>query len=74
MTSERDLCEQYGVSRITVRKALSELVHEDLIYASVGKGTYLEMIARWNRARMQALLDLGIELYIKLIFCESTDF
>jgi uroporphyrinogen decarboxylase len=34
----------------------------------------LEMIAAWNRARMHALLDLGIDLYIKRIFYESTDF
>jgi GntR family transcriptional regulator len=39
--SERALCDQYGVSRITVRKALSELAHEDLIFTSVGKGTYV---------------------------------
>jgi GntR family transcriptional regulator len=41
MPSERDLCREYGVSRITVRKALNELAHEDLIYTQVGKGTYV---------------------------------
>ena len=41
LPSERDLCEQYCISRITVRKALSELLYEGLIYTTVGKGTYV---------------------------------
>jgi hypothetical protein len=34
----------------------------------------LEMIAVWNRARMEILLGAGIDLYVKRIFYESTDF
>ncbi len=34
----------------------------------------LDMIATWNRRRMQVLLDAGIDLYLKRIFYESTDF
>ena len=41
LPSERDLCQQYGISRITVRQALSDLAQEGLVYASVGKGTYV---------------------------------
>ncbi len=39
--SERQLAEQFGVNRLTVSKALSELTQEGLIYSSVGKGTYV---------------------------------
>ena len=34
----------------------------------------LGLVAEWNRRRMQVLLDIGIDLYVKRIFYESTDF
>jgi GntR family transcriptional regulator len=39
--SERELCETFGVSRITVRKALSELEREGYLYRKQGKGTFV---------------------------------
>ncbi len=39
---ERELMEQYGVSRITVRKAVDELVSECHLYKVQGKGTYVK--------------------------------
>lgn len=39
--SETDLQDQYGVSRLTVRAALSELQREGLLQAVQGKGVYL---------------------------------
>ena len=39
--SEHELCVQYKVSRITVRKALADLIHEGLLYTMQGKGTFV---------------------------------
>jgi GntR family transcriptional regulator len=39
--SEYQLCKRYAVSRITVRKALADLIHEGLLYTVQGKGTFV---------------------------------
>ncbi len=41
LPSEREICEQFGISRITVRKAISTLAQEGLVYSTIGKGTYV---------------------------------
>ncbi len=41
LPSERELCEQYNISRITVRQALSRLDADGLIYTTPGKGRYV---------------------------------
>lgn len=38
---ERDLAQIYGISRMTARRAVMELVGKDLLYRISGKGTYV---------------------------------
>jgi DNA-binding LacI/PurR family transcriptional regulator len=39
--SQNELAKKYNVSLITVKKALSELIKEGILYSRVGKGTYV---------------------------------
>lgn len=39
--SERDLAEQFDVSRVTVGKAVKQLVREGILNVQIGKGTYV---------------------------------
>lgn len=39
--SERELSEQYDISRMTARQALTELIQEGRLYTSRGKGTFV---------------------------------
>ncbi len=49
MPSENVLSKQYGVSRQTVRKAISDLVNEGFVYAVQGSGTYCSDASRFKK-------------------------
>ncbi len=42
--SERQLAEQFNVSRLTVSKAINELTQEGLLHSRVGKGTFVSSV------------------------------
>lgn len=41
LPSHRELCRQHQMSHMTVRRAITELVHEGVLYAIPGKGLYV---------------------------------
>jgi GntR family transcriptional regulator len=41
LPSEHELMKEFGISRITVRKAVSELIADGLVYSLHGKGTFI---------------------------------
>jgi len=43
IASERELCDEYGVSRITVREVIKGLVQEGYLVRKQGKGTFVSM-------------------------------
>lgn len=45
LPSEEALCAEYGVSRITVRRALADLEREGVVERRQGKGTYVKAVA-----------------------------
>lgn len=44
LPSERDLGDEFAISRMTVRQALQALIHEGFLYTRVGKGTFVNNI------------------------------
>ena len=41
ISSERELAEEYGVSRMTIRQSLGELVQDGILVREKGKGTFV---------------------------------
>lgn len=52
LPSEKELAEQYGVSRITSKKALEMLADRNLITRRPGKGSYVLENAKIGRAHV----------------------
>ena len=54
---EPALCEQFGVSRITLRRAVAELVADGLLERIQGRGTFVTARAHEPRARSEGYVD-----------------
>jgi GntR family transcriptional regulator len=44
LPSERELVREFGISRMTVRRAVQDLIQEGLLYTRVGKGTFVSSL------------------------------
>jgi GntR family transcriptional regulator len=80
--AEMDLVKEFGVARVTVRRALGQLVADGLIQRSPGRGTVTLPQGRTNatggppreRAELTGLLqnivNLGLRTAVKVVQCE----
>lgn len=66
LPSERDLCEEYGLSRVTIRKAIDGLVEEGLLERRQGAGTFVS-------GRMQAAAQGRVEKSFSMLSSFSED-
>jgi len=61
LPSEAQLCERYGVSPMTVRRAINALVDQGIVIAEQGRGTFVKPIvmseATFGLKRLQDLLN-----------------
>jgi GntR family transcriptional regulator len=69
LPTEEQLCVEYGVSRITVRRALDSLLHQDLISRRRGVGTFVAQQAeRVKSVRLVGSLDEALSYVSDLTY------
>lgn len=79
IASEPELCREFGVSRTTVRKAVSDLVHDGRLSVVQGKGTFVagaKLETRFVQRAFGIHEDMerrGIELSTELLRAELTE-
>ena len=66
--TEQDFCEEFAISRQTVREAITELVNEGLVERVQGKGTIVKARGPVARNRhMTGIIVPGLDLFISKI-------
>ncbi|MCE5265067.1 MAG: GntR family transcriptional regulator [Deltaproteobacteria bacterium] len=76
--SERTLCLQHGISRITVRRCISEMIHEGVLFRKHGKGTFVARPKiKQGLARIvnfsQTVLELGMKPATAILSADLTE-
>lgn len=72
--SERQLCEKAGVTRMTVRQAIGELVSEGVLYRLKGKGTFVAKphFEQHNVMSFSSIMaERGLTAYTKILHFEK---
>jgi GntR family transcriptional regulator len=71
LLSEHELATQYGISRMTARRALDTLVLEGLVYRRPGKGTYVSDKVQWPGATIfsfsTAMVSQGLVVATRVV-------
>ncbi len=76
--SEKELCNLYDVSRITVRKALDELEHSGHLVRRQGKGTFVTNISMEQRLSKfysfsEVLKQRGMKEHVRIVHFDEVD-
>lgn len=76
--SETQLCDEYGVSRVTIRRALAELENEGYVTKKPGKGTFIamtkiEMYLDQVSSFAQQINQLGLTPSTRMIECRCIE-
>jgi GntR family transcriptional regulator len=77
LPTERELTELFGVSRMTIRQAVSNLVHEGVLYRIPGKGAFVSKEVIEKKLEIESFSDdmrkRGLVPGSKVIFFEKID-
>ena len=72
LPTEEELAEKYGISRITVRRAVGDLVEEGLVEKKQGKGTFIrtpKMHKDMNRSGMSFTELMNSDVLDRALTC-----
>lgn len=60
LPSERAMSKQYGISYLTVNKAVASLVDEGILYRETGKGTFVAKESSWEISREMRTQNIAV--------------